>query len=396
MKALILVGGFGTRLKPLTLSKPKPLVEFCNQPMMMHQIRKLIEVGVNHIILAVSYKREMMDRFVEQQEHILGIKITLSYESTPLGTAGPLALAREHLVDKIKENGAINAYLNNNNIDQAGDDHHQNHNTANSHVQNGQVPFFVLNSDIICDFPFQKMIDFHKSHQGEGTIVVTRVDEPSKYGVVVYDDKGLVERFVEKPSEFVSNKINAGLYIFNQSILDRIKLQPTSIEKETFPSMASEQKLYAMELDGYWMDVGQPPDFLKGMGLYLTWLLQIAPHELARGEGIVGNVLIDPSAKIGHGCQIGPNVCIGPNVVVEDGVQIERCTILSGSRLKAHSRLIDSIVGWDCTIGKDARLEKVSVLSENVQVKDNVYLNGVKVDPSKIIGESIHEPTVIT
>lgn len=379
MKAIILVGGYGTRLRPLTLNRPKPLVEFCNEPMIMHQIKQLVKVGVNHVILAVSYKADMMNCFVEEQEKLLGIKITLSHECCPLGTAGPLALARKQLLDDQVEASS-------NGPTEANQDANNNGN---------DVPFFVLNSDIICDYPFQEMIDFHREHKAEGTIVVTRVEEPSKYGVVVYDSTGKVERFVEKPSEFVSNKINAGLYIFSKSILDRIELKPTSIEKETFPAMAKEQQLYAIELDGYWMDVGQPGDFLKGMSLFLSWTRRTNSRKLANGDGIVGNVLIDPSAKIGKDCQIGPDVCIGPNVVINDGLLIKRCTILSGTQLQSHSRLDGCIVGWDCVIGKWVQMENTCVLGEGVEIKDELYMNGARILPNKTISNSVHEPSVI-
>lgn len=396
MKAVILVGGYGTRLRPLTLNRPKPLVEFCNQPMVMHQIRQLVNVGVNHVILAVSYKADMMNRFVEEQEKILGIKITLSHETTPLGTAGPLALARDQLLDRISENGAINKCFSNHNSTVNNNTLHEDqHDYPYNPAQGDDVPFFVLNSDIVCDYPFQAMLDFHKTHKAEGTIVVTRVAEPSKYGVVVYDDNGLVDKFVEKPTEFVSNKINAGLYLFSKTILNRIDLKPTSIEKETFPAMAGQRQLYAIELNGYWMDVGQPGDFLHGMSLFLNWSRKTNSHELASGEGIVGNVIIDPSAKIGKDCQIGPDVCIGPNVVIEDGLLIKGCTILSGTRLKSHSRIDSCIIGWDCVIGKWVRLENTCVLGEGVEVKDEIYLNGARILPNKVISTSVHEPSVI-
>lgn len=387
MKAIILVGGYGTRLRPLTLNRPKPLVEFCNQPMMMHQIRHLVKVGVNHVILAVSYKADQMNKYVEEQEKILGIRITLSHESTPLGTAGPLALAREHLLEKIDCCNKDQAPHTNGIVKDDGDN--------NNLVKDDGVPFFVLNSDIICDYPFQSMIDFHKTHKAEGTIVVTRVEEPSKYGVVVYDQKGLVEKFVEKPREFVSNKINAGLYIFSKTILNRIQLKPTSIEKETFPEMANSKQLYALDLEGYWMDVGQPGDYLKGMGLFLEWSHKTSNQYLASGEGIIGNVLIDPTAKIGKDCQIGPDVCIGPNVLIEDGVLIRRCTILSGSKLRSHSRLDECIIGWNCVIGKWVRMENTCVIGEGVEVKDEIYLNGARILPNKTMSSSVHEPSVI-
>ncbi|UXI19867.1 ER membrane protein complex subunit 6-like [Sarcoptes scabiei] len=187
MKALILVGGYGTRLRPLTLSLPKPLVEFCNKPMILHQIEALVEFGVTHIILAVSYRAHLLEEKIKASSETLGVRITFSLEEEPLGTAGPIALAKKHLTE---------------------DDE----------------PFFVLNSDIICEFPFKSLYEFHRNHGRQGTIVVTKVEEPSKYGVVVYQSSGNIEKFVEKPVEFVSNKINAGIYLFQTSMIDRIEV----------------------------------------------------------------------------------------------------------------------------------------------------------------------------
>lgn len=227
IRALILVGGYGTRLRPLTLSRPKPLVEFANKPILLHQIEALVQAGVTEVILAVSYRAEQMEMELTEEAKKLGTNLIFSHESEPLGTAGPIVLAAE--------------YLNKN-----------------------SEPFFVLNSDIICEFPFRELAQFHRSHGQEGTIVVTKVEEPSKYGVVVYKENGCIESFIEKPQEFISNKINAGIYILNPTVLKRIKLQPTSIEKEVFPGMANDSQLYAFELQGFWMDVGQPRDFLTG------------------------------------------------------------------------------------------------------------------------------------
>lgn len=364
MKALILVGGYGTRLRPLTLSKPKPLVEFGNKPILLHQIEALVECGVAHVILAVSYHADLLEQEMQVEAARLGITITFSHEKEPLGTAGPLALSREVL----------------------GRD---------------SEPFFVLNSDVICDFPFRQMVEFHKAHGAEGTIVVTKVEEPSKYGVVVYDETtGRIDKFVEKPQEFVSNKINAGLYIFKPSILDRIEVKPTSIEKEVFPLQAEEGQLYSFQLDGFWMDVGQPADFLTGTCLYLTSLGSKSSSLLANpshyGPGVVvGNVMIHPSAKIGEKCRIGPNVVIGPDVVIEDGVCVKRSTLLKGATVKQHSWLDSCIIGWDCVVGRWVRMENVCVLGEDVTVKDEIYLNGGKVLPHKSIGASVTEPQII-
>ncbi|KAL0770148.1 hypothetical protein Bca101_035298 [Brassica carinata] len=183
MKALILVGGFGTRLRPLTLSLPKPLVDFANKPMIIHQIEALKAVGVDEVVLTVNYQAEVMLNFLKDAEANLKIKITCLRETESIGTAGPLALARDKLVDGSGE------------------------------------PFFVLNSDVISEYPFKEMIEFHKAHGGEASIMVTKVDEPSKYGVVVMEETtGKVEKFVEKPKLYVGNKINAGIYLLNPSV----------------------------------------------------------------------------------------------------------------------------------------------------------------------------------
>lgn len=310
------------------------------------------------VILAVSYRAEQMETELTEKVEKLGVKLIFSHETEPLGTAGPLALAK-------------------------------------SILQQSNEPFFVLNSDVICDFPFKQLDQFHRSHGREGTIVVTKVEEPSKYGVVMYDDQGCIQSFIEKPQEFVSNKINAGLYIFNPSILDRIEVKPTSIEKEVFPTMADEKELYAMELQGFWMDVGQPKDFLTGMCMYLTSVAQRDPSMLHKSPCIVGNVLIDPSAKIGSDCRIGPNVTIGPNVVIEDGVSIKRSTILTGATIKSHAWLESCIIGWRSTVGRWVRMEGTTVLGEDVMVKDEIYINGGQVLPHKSIALSVPEPQII-
>lgn len=128
---------------------------------------------------------------------------------------------------------------------------------------------FVFNSDVICSYPLQEMVKYHKEHGCEGTIMVTAVDDPSKYGVVVADENHKIERFVEKPEHLISDKINAGLYLFDVDIIKRIEDRPTSIEKEIFPAMVDEGQVYQMTLPSYWMDIGQPKDYLAGQSLHL-------------------------------------------------------------------------------------------------------------------------------
>jgi len=330
--------------------------------MVIHQIEALKEVGVDTVILAVNYKPEVMSAILKPWESKLGVKIVYSHEQEPLGTAGPLALAKDLLVDS----------------------------------KDPKAPFFVLNSDVTSEFPFRDLLAFHKAHGKEGTIMVTQVSEPSKYGVVVYDEgSGKISRFVEKPQQYVGNKINAGIYIFNPSILERIPARPTSIEKEIFPMMAGVGELFAMELLGFWMDIGQPKDYLAGLSKFLSAQQQKQPATLASGPGIVGPVVVHPTAKIGQDCLIGPFVSIGPNVVIENGVRLKRCSIFDGVRVKKNAWIDNSIVGWDSTVGRWVRMEGVSVLGRDVQIADELYINGAMILDHKGISETIPEPRIV-
>lgn len=225
--------------------------------------------------------------------------------------------------------------------------------------------------------------------------MVTRVDEPAKYGVVVHDAAGKIQHFVEKPQTFVGNHINAGLYCFSPSILDRIELRPTSIEKEIFPRMADEGQLFAMVLPGYWMDIGQPKDYLTGMGMHLASLRRHAPERLASGAHIRGNVLIHPTATVGEGCLLGPDVVIGPGCIIEAGVRMERTNLFANVHVESHSLLTSTIVGWASTIGKWCRVEGTTVLGEDVQLADQKILNGAIILPHKAIKDSVYTPGTI-
>lgn len=358
MKALILVGGFGTRLRPLTLSCPKPLVDFCNKPMIVHQIEALKIAGVTEVVLAINYRPQIMMDFINEWQEKLGVKIVCSQEMEPMGTAGPLALARDILLE-------------------------------------GNKPFFVLNSDVICEYPLKEMLDFHNARDAEATILVTKVEDPSKYGVVVMDEYGQIERFVEKPKEFVGDKINAGIYVCSPAVLDRIQLKPTSIEREVFPHVAADGKLFAFTLQGYWMDIGQPKDYLKGLQLHLDSVHIHRPSELLSGPSVKGNVLVESSATIGSGCLIGPNVSIGSGCVIGNGVRLSNCVIMRGVKVKDHSKVDNCIIGWDSVIGSWSRLENHCVLGEDVTCKDELFLNGAVILPHKEIKESVMVPAII-
>ena len=353
MKALILVGGYGTRLRPLTLTCPKPCVEFANKPILEHQISALVKAGATEVVLATNYMPEAMIELQSKLSIKYNVKIMCLQETVPLGTAGPIAAARHILQPDPSENSY----------------------------------FFVLNSDIICDYPFREMIEFHKSHGKQGTLVETVVDNPSKYGVVVSNENSEILSFIEKPKFFISNTINAGLYLFSSSVLDIIENRPTSID-ELFPIMAQNRQLCSLTLKGFWMDIGQPKDFLLGLVLYLNFLSTSEPEKLTKGEQFLGNVLVDESAVVEPGCLIGPNVCIGPGVRIESGARVANTVVLAGSVIQSHSCIKGSIIGWRCKIGRWVWIEDLTVLGENVQIKDELYLKGVLICPNKEISKS--------
>jgi mannose-1-phosphate guanylyltransferase len=312
---------------------------------------------VTDVVLAVNYRPDAMTAALKKYEEEYNIKIHFSIESEPLGTAGPLKLAEKIL----------------------GKD---------------DSPFFVLNSDITCEYPFQKLADFHKKHGEEGTIVVTKVEEPSKYGVVVHSPNhpSRIDRFVEKPIEYVGNRINAGIYILNPSVLKRIELRPTSIEQETFPAICGDGQLHSFDLDGFWMDVGQPKDFLSGTCLYLNSLNKRNPKMLVSHDAPFvygGNVMVHDTAKIGKNCRIGPNVVVGPGCVIGDGVRLQRCVLLEDSKVKDHAWIKSTIVGWRSSVGRWARLENVTVLGDDVTIGDEIYVNGGSVLPHKSIKANV-------
>jgi mannose-1-phosphate guanylyltransferase len=312
MKGLILVGGFGTRLRPLTLTVPKSVIDFCDKPIMVHQIAALAEAGVKEVILAINYQPEKIQKELSKYEKEYNIKITCSKEDEPMGTGGPLRLAKD-IIMKDNEEGT----------------------------------FFCFNSDIICDFPLKEMIEFHKNHGGEGTLVTTKVEDPSRFGVILSDENGRISEFVEKPPKFVGNDINAGLYLFNVSILDRIENKPTSIEREIFPKMAEANQLFTIQLKGFWNDIGKPNDFLDAVHNYLENLNIKQDDRLSKGENLKECVMIHPSAKVAEDAIIGPYVSIGENCVVESGVRIKNSCIFPDTIVQEHSFISHSIVARD-------------------------------------------------
>lgn len=322
MHAVVLVGGFGTRLRPLTLSTPKPLLPIANVRQLEHLIANLATAGITHVALALGFKPEpFFDAFPEGV--CAGVQLHYAVEPEPLDTAGAIAFAAR---------------------DAGIDD-----------------TFVVMNGDIICDLDVASLIQFHQQHGAEGTLHLTPVADPSQYGVVETDSDGWVKRFVEKPApgETTSSVINAGTYVLEPSVLQRMPVgQKISIERVVFPQMVADGTLSAMPTNDYWIDTGRPDTYLQANldlidGTRSQILSSIAPH-----------CSIDPSASVVH-TVIGEGSVVGAQCVVSDSVLLPGARI--GQRVRLERCLVMGEVGddaslTDCVIGADGKVAPGSVL----------------------------------
>lgn len=330
-KAIILVGGWGTRLRPLTYTMPKPLIPFCNKPMLKYQISKLADAGINEVILAINYYSELIMKECHEYEQEYNIRIIYSKEEYPLGTGGPIALAKEYLKDG---------------------------------------PFFVMNSDICCNIDIRKMKNEFIKRKAYGMIATFKVKDPMRYGLIKLDkeNKHKIISFIEKPASICENEthlINAGVYIFNGQMLDLLDVREISLEKEIFPRLAEKGLLDEYQIDGYWMDVGQIQDYLDGQRLYLE-------NEIKSKE----EKDYKPGMLIPE-----KNVVIGYNVVIGEGVVLENCAIFDGVTIGANSVIKNSIIGWECVIGENCIIEGVSALGKGVSIQSDANISAMRINP---------------
>lgn len=327
-KAVILVGGFGTRLRPLTYTVPKPLVSFCNKPILKYQIEKLVEVGVKEVILALNYHSEKIKAEVEKYKDEFGIEIIYSKEDEPLGTAGPLSLVK----DKLK-------------------------NTS----------FFVMNADICCNANLAQMKEEYMNSDCAGSILTYAVEDPLKYGLLKLEGKRITS-FLEKPKS-VEGKgpwlINAGMYILSGEVLDMVEPREMSIETEIFPKLAEKGRLDSFVFEGYWMDIGQPMDYIKGQSLEIANMSTVV-----EGVDKENNVVVGKNVKIGNNVHL-KNCSIFDHAVIEDGVTVE-----------------NSIIGWGSHVQGGSKIVNFSVLGENTIVNKNSYVEKTLTMPNTKIGES--------
>lgn len=356
MKAIVLAGGFGTRLRPLTCTRPKLLVPILNQPLLDWTLKGLAKEGVKEVILAVNYMAEaFMSRYGKSK---YGIRLHYSKEEKPLGTGGPIKKA-EGLISRVE-------------------------------------PFLVLNGDILTNINYGELTRKHEENCAIATIALHQVEHPSRYGTVELTKNNQITRFVEKPQhgEEPSNLVNAGTYVLDPKIFNYIPSnRAVSIEREVFPKLAKKGALYGYVFGDIWLDIGKPADYFKA-----NWLLlntQTKRKILGKNAKVKTDVkIISPinvaeKVVVGEKSKIGPYTVIGENVTIGKSVSIQKSIIFRETRVSDSASINEAIIGEDVTIGKNVKIEEGCIVGDHVTIQDNVILTrGISVCPYKKVSES--------
>ena len=333
MRAVILVGGEGTRLRPLTYQAPKQMLPILGVPMLERVLSNLARHGVTDAVLSLGY---LPDRFIEAYPDnvVAGVRVTYAVEPSPLDTAGAIRFA------------ALDA-----GIDET---------------------FIVINGDVLTDLDVTALVAFHRERGAEATIALHPVEDPSRFGVVPTHDDGRVIAFVEKPpkDEAPTNQINAGTYVMEPSVIARIAPDvKVSVERVTFPQLVADGTLYALSDDSYWLDTGTPQAYLEAHRDVLE-----GRRELALLDAVNNGNWIDHRATVSSAdIQLSS---IDRDAIVEDGATLENAVLLPGARVCAGATVRDSIIGPRATVGAGALLEATCVIGHDVSVPAGSILRG--------------------
>jgi len=352
LKALILAGGFATRLRPLSCSRPKTLFPIVNKPLLQWIFERLVEGGVDEAILAVNALTQFYIRQHKPSKCGLRVRFSVDPPKMPLGTGGALKKA-ENLI---------------------------------GHVE----PFIMLNGDIYADINYRELLEAHKKSGALATIALCKVEDPCSFGVA--DLKGnAIKRFVEKPpkGQAPSNLINAGAYVLSPEVFTYIpEGKAVSIEREVFPKLAEEGKLCGHCIDGLWIDIGKPHEYLEANKVVLYSLAKNAKQE--NTEPYVKNpVALDTGVFVGENSVIGPYAILGKNVKVGSNVQISNSVIFAEAHIADGAILNGAIVGEGAKIGKGVKLPKGCVVGDLAKVKDSIHMHdGQVVCPAKEVTET--------
>lgn len=356
MKAVVLVGGEGTRLRPLTLSMPKQMLPIVGVPMIERVLAHLSCHGIDEAVLSLGY---LPDAFMGAYPSGIagGVRLVYAVEPEPRDTAGAVRFA----------------------ADFAGIDE----------------TFVVVNGDVLTDLDLTRLIEFHRDRGAQGTISLHPVSDPSSFGVVPAADDGSVIEFVEKPprDEAPTNQINAGTYVLEPSILERIpKGRRISIERETFPSAAKAGKLFALPDDSYWLDTGTPAAYMQAQRDYLIG--NRGPEPVSGAHRVIGNVWASGSTSLegevsgdcwlGDGASIAPGArvvdsIVGPRSHVESGAVVTNSVLLEGVRVAPNASVRESIVGPGSTIGERCDIRGMSIVGAGVVLSSGTVADGERI-----------------
>ena len=334
MQAILLVGGFGTRLRPLTLTRPKQMLPLSHRPMVEHVVAGLARHGVDRVVLALGYRDDAF-RAAYPDGRCAGVELHCAVEPEPMGTAGAVRFAYEA-----------------------------------SGMDSRDGSFVVANGDVLTDLDVSTMARRHHAVGAEATIHLIPVEDPSRYGVVVADDDGLVIEFVEKPPSSEpprSRWINAGTYVMEPSVIERIPARrAVSVEREVFPAMAVDGTLWAHPEDTYWVDAGTPQTYLQA---------QLDLLDGRRGPAPAG---VSPWASVAAGAVVRRSVVMA-GASVEPGAVVEASAVHAGAVIGAGALVRDSVVGSGASIGARARVSGGTLVGEDVQIAEGATLAGVRV-----------------
>lgn len=324
MKALLLVGGKGTRLRPLTDRLPKPMVPIMGKPLLERTLHTLKQHHVDEIVLSTCYRSECIRGYFGGGSDS-GLKIHYVHEDFPLGTGGAIKNSESYFQDA----------------------------------------FFVLNADILSNINLSEMLRYHRRKKADVTIAVTWVRNPSAYGVIEYDRDGYATSFREKPREISSHFINAGVYIFEPDVLKKIPSgKPVSVEREVFPELLREgRKIAVYQGCNYWLDIGTPEKYIQAHRDGFVGKLRIPEvsfsrravysrfnSKINRTTELRGPVYLGRNVRIGNGAAIGPYVVIGDNCVIGDGCRISNSLLWNNVVVESGTKMAECIVTDDCRI----------------------------------------------
>ena len=337
----MLVGGQGTRLRPLTLSAPKPLLPTAGVPFLSHQLARAAECGITHVVLATAYRADMFTEcFGDGAE--FGLSIDYMYESTPLGTGGGIRNAASRL--------------------RGGPDD----------------PIVVLNGDILSGHDLPAQVDVHRKADAAVTLHLVEVDDPARYGCVPTGPSGRVTAFLEKTPNPVTNRINAGCYVFRRSVIDRIPDgRAVSVERETFPSLiAAGAVVMGYAESAYWLDVGTPEAFVRGS---CDLVLGRMPSPAVPGE--CGDALLLDGASVAPGASVSGGTVAGPGSVVGEGAVVDGSVLFEAATIEAGAVVRGSIIGRGAAVGTGAALDGAVIGDGAFIGPGNELTKGIRIWP---------------